>query len=252
MDGKNRLKSIEKYMKDDLIVHGGVFSELSDDLQDDFKAINIQVCVFKNLSYEPRREYFRRIQEGVSLNQTEIVWSYEDRPLIVELRKVREQVIDSISILWETNRYSDMTLLCNIAAMVIGKNIARDSAGHSTAMTNWVKKSKSDQNYVVVGQAVKKVIRLLAEVLTVQPNSKSKPWVVMDLARVIVHRGYNRINIYVVEHFVTELNLYMLHGDEPDREDVIKYAAIIRSGVPSHMYTANVIESRYEVVKNLF
>ena len=252
MDGKNRLKAIEKYMKDDLVVQGGVFSELSDDLQDDFRAINVQVCVFKNLSYEHRREYFRRIQEGVSLNQTEIVWSYEDRPLIVELRKIREHVLDSIDVLWETSRYSDMTLLCNIAAMVMGKNIAKDSAGHSTSLTNWVKKSASDQNYVVIGQAVKKVIRRLVEVLTVQPNSKAKPWVILDLSRVIVHREYKKINIDTVERFITELDRYMLHGDEPDIVDVVKYAAILRSGASSHMYTAKIIEARYEVVKNLF
>lgn len=252
MDGKNRLEAIKLYMNDELVVQGGKFSELSDDTQDDFRAINIQVCVFKNLAYEQRREYFRRIQEGVSLNQTEIVWSYEDRPLVVELRKIREQTLDSIDILWETNRYSDMTLLCNIAAMVMGKNISRDSAGHSSSLTNWVKKSPCDFNYVVVCRCVKEIIRKLVNVLQVQPNAKAKPWIVLDLARVIIYKGRTPIDAAKVEQFVTQVDQYMLHDDEPEMTDVIKYVAILRDGAASKMYTSKSIEARFEIVKNLF
>ena len=252
MDGKNRLKAIEKYMNDELRVEDGLFSELSGDAQDDFRAINVQVCVFKNLSYEQRREYFRRIQEGVSLKQTEIAWSYEDRPLIVEIRKVREQIINSIDILWETNRYSDMTLLCNIAAMALGKNIAKDSAGHSTALTKWVKKSSIDGDYIQVARVVKAVINKLTETLTVQPNSKAKPWVVLDLARVFLNKGLKNINAFNVYKFVTELDRYMLHGDEPSMTEVIKYADIIKKGASSNMYTSKLIETRFEILKNLF
>lgn len=252
MDGKNRLKAIEKYMNDELRVQDGLFSELSGDAQDDFRAINVQVCVFKNLSYDQRREYFRRIQEGVSLNQTEIVWSYEDRPLIVELRKVRDQMLDSIDVLWETNRYSDMTLLCNIAAMAMGKNIARDSAGHSTSLTNWVKKSAIDGDYVTVARCVKVVIKKLVETLTVQPNSKAKPWVVLDLARVLIHQNLKNLDVPKVERFITEVDQYMLHDDEPEMTDVIKYVAILRDGASSKMYTSKSIEARFEIVKNLF
>ena len=252
MDGKNRLEAIKLYMNDELVVQGGVFSELSDDTQDDFRAINIQVCVFKNLPYEQRREYFRRIQEGVSLNQTEIVWSYEDRPLIVELRKIREQILDSIDTLWETNRYSDMTLLCNIAAMVMGKNIARDSAGHSSSLTNWVKKSSVDENYIVICRCVKEVVKKLVEILVVQPNAKAKPWIILDLARVLVSRNLKPLDTAKVERFVTQVNQYMLHNDEPDMLDVLKYVAILHEGAASKMYTSKSIEARFEVVKNLF
>lgn len=252
MDGKNRLRAIEMYMKDELVVQGGVFSELDDNSQDDFRAINVQVCIFKNLSYEQRREYFRRIQEGVSLNQTEIVWSYEDRPLIIEIRKVRAQMLDSIDLLWETNRYSDMTLLCNIAAMVMGKNIARDSAGHSSSLTNWVKKSSVNENYIVICRCVKEVVKKLVEILVVQPNAKAKPWIILDLARVLVSRNLKPLDTAKVEQFVTQVDQYMLHNDEPDMLDVRKYVTILHEGAASKMYTSKSIEARFEIVKNLF
>lgn len=253
MDGKNRLKAIERYMKDELVVQGGVFSELLDDIKDDFRSINVQVCVFKNLSYEQRREYFRRIQEGVSLNQTEIVWSYEDRPLIAELRKVRSKLFESIQTLWDTNHYSDMTMLCNIAAMVMSKNVATASAGHSTSLTNWVKKGNcgDEPDYNHVGQNVKKVITQLVRLLSVQPVAQAKPWIVLDFARIIVYTDYTTLDIDTAKHFVIGLNQYILELNEPDDQSIVNYAKITE-GKPANKYVRKSIEARFEIIKNLF
>lgn len=255
MDGKNRLESIVKYMNDDLVVNGGRFSQLADDLQDDFRAINVQVCVFKSLSYDERRRYFRSIQEGVALNQTEIVWSYNDLPLVSELRKIREQkeVFKTIELLWETNRYSDLTLLCNLASMVMAKDITKDCAGHSTALTNWVKKSKDiPQNYILISRFVKKVIMNLGENLKdVRPNSKARPMVVLDLARVLIHRNCTSFAEEKVKLFVSELNEYMAHDEEPTIPDIKKYAEAVQVGDSSKMWGKRIIETRFNLLKNI-
>ena len=252
MDGKNRLKSIEKYMKGEISVGGIRFDDRTDDEKEDFRSINVQVCIFKQLSYDQRREYFRRIQEGKSLQQTEIVWSFEDRPLIIELRKVRKSHLNNISQLWETDRYSDMTLLCNLAAIAMGDNVARDSAGHSSAMTNWVKKSPTEGNFNVVGQVVKKMVQMLTNLLTVEPNKKAKPWVVLDLARVLFSKGFKGVTEQKVITFVTELNQYMVNDEETELEGVAEYADIIFEGACSKQYTCKNIEKRFEILKKIF
>lgn len=252
MDGKNRLKSIEKYMKDEIAVNGIRFGERSEDEKEDFRSINVQVCIFKHLSYDQRREYFRRIQEGKSLQQTEIVWSFEDRPLIAELRKVRKTHLNNISHLWETDRYSDMTLLCNLAAIVMGDNVARDNAGHSSAMTNWVKKSPTEGNFNVVGQAVKKLLQMLTNLLTVEPNKKVKSWVVMDLARILFSKGFKGVTEESVVTFVTELNQYMVNNEETKIDAVAEYAEVISEGACSKQYTCKNFERRFEILKKIF
>jgi len=252
MDGKNRLKSIEKYMKNEITVEGTRFEDKTEDEREDFKSINIQVCIFKNLSYEQRREYFRRIQEGKCLQQTEIVWSYEDKPLISELRKVRSTCLSNISQLWETDRYSDMTLLCNLAAIVTGEHVSRDSAGHSSAMTNWVKKSPVDGNFVIVGKTVKKIVQTLTNHLTiVEPNKKAKPWVVMDFGRVIFSKEFKNIKTDQIVSFITQLNQYMLNDVTPDMEGVKDYADIITGGASSKQYTSKNIEKRFEILRKI-
>lgn len=237
VDGKNRLRAIERYLKGELVVQGGVFSELSGDIRDDFMAINIQCCIFKEITDEDKREYFRRIQEGVSLNQTEIVWSHEERPIVSELRKIRKGVLDYIEVIWDTKRYSDMTLLCNISAMVIGKRLAN----HNTSLTTWIKNQCE-----IDGQMVKDIVVRIATLFTVQPHPKIKHLLVLDLARLLVHINLGWIDEHVLKQFITESNQYIIRGDEPTIEGVVKYASSIKQG------TLKSMDTRYEIVKKLF
>ena len=55
-----------------------------------------------------------------------------------------------------------------------------------------------------------------------------------------------------MDELADQVDQYMLHDDEPEMTDVVKYVAIIRDGAASKMYTSKSIEARFEIVKNLF
>ena len=46
MDGKNRLQAIFLFVQNELIVNGKKFLDMTEDDREDFKCINIQVCIF--------------------------------------------------------------------------------------------------------------------------------------------------------------------------------------------------------------
>ena len=253
MDGKNRLTAIERYMKGEISVDNIRFEEFSEDDKEDFRSINVQVCIFKNLGDDQRREYFRRIQEGVSLTQTEIIWSLQGIPIVDRVRNIHETCLKNIDLLWKTDRYSDLTLLLNLGIIFMEKNISRACAGHSTALTNWVKKSPRDgHNFRQIEDGIKLILQRLVNLLTVMPNEKAKPWVVMDIARILVYKNFKGVTEEKVVTFVTELDKYMVNNEETEIEAVAEYAEVISKGASSHQYTCKNFERRFEILKKIF
>lgn len=256
MDGKNRLQAIFLFVHNELTVNGRKFEDMSENDREDFKCINIQVCIFDNLTYEQRREYFRRIQEGVNLTQTEIMWSLEDKNIVVELRKMRERSMEYVSQLWDTKRYSDLTLLCNLAAMLMKPGeISKVVAGHSTALKNWIIKTDNDKNYIHIAQNVREIMKSLCRLLSnIQPNTRSHSYVVLDLGRVLIYRllhDDSNISNNKIYNFIDELNQYMLNGVQTDNDDIIEYAGIIFEG-GARQYSSRNTEKRFEICKKNF
>ena len=252
MDGKNRTKALILFMNDELVYEGRKFSEFSEDEKDDFTATNIQVCIFTAMPYDQRREYFRRIQQGKVLRQTEICWSFDNRPIMIAIRRVREECIDIIGEIWDTKRYSDLVFLCNTMAMIIGDDITRDIAGHSTSMTTWVKKGPLTGKFNDEYRTLKEVVVMIGGMLDTMPTSRVRNLVFLDLARSIIANGVENTAGDKFATFVTELNGYIKDGKAPADGNVRAYGDIINNNKAlSSQYSRKVIAQRFEIIRKI-
>ncbi len=252
MDGKNRTKALITFMNDELPYEGRKFSQFTDDEKVDFNSTNIQICIFTNMPFDQRREYFRRIQQGRVLRQTEICWSFDNRPVMIAIRRVREECIDIISKFWDTKRYSDLVFLCNTMAMVMGDDITRDIAGHSTTMTSWVKKGPLDGKFTDEYRTLKEVVVMIGGMLNIMPNSRVRNLVILDLARNIIANGAKNTSGDKFAFFVSELNQYIEDDKIPDDENIKAYGDMINNNKAlSSQYSRKVIAKRFEIVKKI-
>jgi hypothetical protein len=252
MDGKNRLQTLIKFIGNDLEYQGRVYSDLPEEDKIEFTSTNIQVCIFTNMPYEQRREYFRRIQQGRVLRQTEICWSFDNKPVMMAIRKVRSSKIDKIKNMWDTKRYSDLVLLCNTMAMIMGQNIESDLAGHSTTMTKWVKNSSDETNLSSEGRTLSDVIDMLDKLLEVKPVSRVRNIVILDVARLIIAKGLESAKtITRFKEFVETLNEYIDTGETT--QGVVKdYGDIINNNKAlSSQYSRKVVAQRHEIIKRV-
>lgn len=250
MDGKNRTKALITFMNDELEFEGRKFSQFSDDERDDFNSTNIQVCVFTGMPYDQRREYFRRIQQGRVLRQTEICWSFDNYPVMAAIRKVREDKIEKIKYLWDTKRYTDLVFLCNVMAMIMGDDITKDIAGHSTTMTNWIKKSPKEGSFAAQGRTLSDVIDMVHGVIKPTPTSRVRNLVILDIARVVVAMGDRSTSL--VNRFITTVNDYIDSNVIPCDENIKAYVAIIDNNKAlSCQYSRKIIAQRYEIIKKI-
>ena len=253
MDGKNRLQTLIKFIGNDLVYQGRLYSDLPEEDKIDFTSTNIQVCIFTNMSYEQRREYFRRIQQGRVLRQTEICWSFDNKPVMVAIRKVRSSKFEKIKNMWDTKRYSDLVFLCNTMAMITGQNIQSDLAGHSTTMTKWVKNSPNDTNFSSEGRTLADVIDMLDVLLESKPTPRVRNLVILDMARLIIAKGLASAKaITKFKSFVEELNAYIASGVPPSTDAITEYGDIINNNKAlSSQYSRKVVATRYEVMKRV-
>lgn len=252
MDGKNRTKALITFMNDELDFEGRKFSQFSEDERDEFNSTNIQICVFTNMPYDQRREYFRRIQQGRVLRQTEICWSFDNRPIMIAIRNVREEHLDVIKKFWDTKRYSDLVFLCNTMAMIIGDDITKDIAGHSTTMTNWVKKGPAQGNFSVAQRTLKEVVLMIGNMLEVMPTSRVRNLVILDLARVIVANGVKKTSGEKFADFVSDLNAYIENSKGSEDPLISQYGEIINNNKAlSSQYSRKVIAQRFEILKKI-
>ena len=205
MDGKNRLESIRLFMTDNLDVtydddeydeQTVSWTDLSVEEQEDFKNIEVQVCVFENLSPEKRQTYFRRIQMGCVLRQPEILWSMETNPIVKLVREIRSKYLTEINVIWTTTkRYTDLNFLINLLAVIISPDtdVETASAGHSTAMTRWVTKYNDVTDLPISELRVKasNMISQLHTIITALPDLRCKyrSAFVLDLIRIVRRVG---------------------------------------------------------------
>ena len=239
LDGKNRLETLKLFMSSQLKFEGQTFSELSQSQQEDFKNIEVQVCVFHNISNDEQEEYFRRIQEGVSLSQCERINSYCDHNLVKAIKEARDHSLDIIkTICPKTNRYEDLTLLCNISSTILGD---KSIAGHSTAMVRWIKNKPKDSMYTHVKIGIIRVFEILSH-LHLTLHKSYQTIFILDVCRHVIL--YPELDPIKFEKFSIEL--FKLAIGQPSCSTIVsEYYSILKTGgALSHQYNNKVTMDR--------
>jgi hypothetical protein len=248
MDGKNRLKSIRLFMTDELKTNGKFFRDLTDDQRENFNNIQVNVCIFTDLSQEDRQDYFRRIQKGVILNQPELIWSEVDHPLMKQIRLIRNELFDEIKNLWRTKRYTDLQLFINIIHMIQGKNPTLQSSG----LTDWIGKQSKNDDYTDVARKLKIVIRCLNKIVTSCPgfHQKLKAPFTFDLAHWIIKHDFREPNVGIISEFSSNIGKLIMNEDVND-EIARTYFTLLTVGASSYQYTTKTTTSRYQIISQL-
>jgi len=255
LDGKNRLESLYLYMSNNLEVRGHRYEDLDISAKMWFGNIQIQTVIFGRLAEDDKRHYFRCIQEGVNLSKTEQIWSEDRLPFVFNLRRVRERRLRDIQEFAETKRYSDFTILCNIAAMIIGaKNIEKATAGHSTALTAWVRRQqmKDSEAQDIMGVLDVILTRLHAVLSVHRTPDKVRVSVTLDLARYIVYKLHRdqTADLDRMRSFVQAIN-DCLAGVVPDEcpPHLAEYVSVILRDTASKTYTRKSFEQRFNLIR---
>ena len=251
MDGKNRLHSIRIFMTNQLKTKDGeIFSDLSRSANRSFNSIEITICIFTDLTQKERQDYFIRIQGGVRLNQPEHIWSQNDHNLVCEIKKVRHELLDKITCIWDTDRYNDFQLTLNIANMLNGKCPVL----HSDAMTKWVNKQSKNIDYSEIYTNVKRVLLQLHSVISVCTlHSKLKAPFTLDLAHWIISNDFKTPSIEIVTTFIGDIGQLILNNQYENASQISKkYFTHLKTGAASAQYTQKVAIARLQLLTELF
>jgi hypothetical protein len=252
MDGKNRLHSIRLFMTNQLQTKdGGYFKDLSEDERQDFESIEVSVCIFTNLSPSQRQDYFRRIQNGVVLNQCEMIWSQADHPLMIEIRRMRSELLDKLKVIWSTKRYTDIQLIFNIANMINGKNPTLQSTG----LTDWLSRQSKTADYKDTARAIRVVILVLHSVMSACPqlHQKLKVPFTLDLANWIISNNCRKPSVNVIKNFSNDIGKLITQSDEDVEHQYSKdYFSILKNGAASHQYSNRIALTRFQIVSAMF
>jgi len=269
MDGKNRLESLRLFMSNNLTVtyfdyetdcdRTVNWDDFTEDEQDHFNDIEIQVCVFENLGPDLRQDYFRRIQNGCVLSQPEIIWSMETNPIVKLARGLRDKYLTELEVIWgTTNRYSDLNYLLNLIAMAVGESELA-SAGHSTAMTKWVRKfdDATDLDISTIRQVVSKIIvtmNLIVQRLTAYLHQRFRRVLILDITRLFVVVVNDPTLVAIGRIDVFAHGLHALAQDAVDGGDPLinEYYAVIRNGASSAHYSTKQIKTRFDLFKAFY
>lgn len=267
MDGKNRLESIRLFMTDNLDVTYDdeesdetkvCWSSLEEEAQEEFKNIEVQVCVFENLPPEKRQTYFRRIQMGCVLRQPEILWSMETNPVVKLVRDIRSKHITEIGVIWTTTkRYTDLNFLFNLLAIIMSPDadVATASAGNSTTMTRWVTKYADVTDLPISELRIKtsNMISFLHTIISALPNLRCKyrSTFVLDLIRIVRHVGVSELDFLI--SFCNKLNEIdddqMLLSSPPEGyEKAAAYYNSVFQGTTQSRFTLKKIRERFDIL----
>ena len=250
MDGKNRLESIRLFMTNNLeTTCGKFFQDLTDDQRQEFNNIQVNVCVFIDLSQQDRQDYFRRIQKGVILNQPELIWSEVDHPLMQEIRLVRQELFEKITKIWRTKRYTDLQLLLNVVHMIQGKNPTLQSSG----LTDWIGKQSKSDDYKDTSRKLRIVISALYTIVTSCPSfhQKLKAPFTFDLAQWIINHEFRIPNCNKITEFSTNIGKLILKNEEVCDDLAKSYFENLSKGASSYQYTKKTTIGRYQIISQL-
>jgi hypothetical protein len=249
MDGKNRLHTIHLFMGDSLESKKGLkFKDLDEFSRSKFINTPVSVCVFSGLTNDEREDYFRRIQNGVTLTKPEIIWSMT-HGFMTELKKVRKELLDGIGIIWPTKRYSDLTLFFNIAHVIEGGAPTL----RSEYLKKWLKKKPKDDNYEDIFHKIKTVIkRTIKSVEGIQFHTKIKIPLILDIITWIIKNNFKKPSSQKISDFSKSLGL-LLNKKLVEDALVIEYFNLAgsRNTTTCDFYTIKNSTSRYQVIEKV-
>ena len=272
MDGKNRLESIRLFMTDNLGVcyedqydeeRFVYWTDLADNEKEDFKNIEVQVCVFQNLSPEQRQTYFRRIQMGCVLRQPEILWSMETNPVVKLAREIRGKHLAEIDVIWTTTkRYTDLNLLFNVIAIIMAHadDVKTASAGHSTSMTRWVTKHDDKSDLPISELRVKSInlISQLHKIISSLPVLRCmyRSTFVLDLVRIIRSVGgvdsvLSRLVSFCTQLIEIDNDRSILNQVNPAYTSSVNYYRNILQCTSSSRFTLKKIHERFDILHSV-
>ncbi len=251
MDGKNRLHSIRMFMNNELpTLNGHYYKDLSEEAREDFTSIQVSVCIFKDLDQLDRQRYFQAIQNGVSLNQCEMIWSNADHPFMIEIKRVRSELFEKIERIWSTKRYTELQLIFNIANMINGKQPTLQSTG----LTSWLSRQSKTDDYKNLSVCISKVITLLHSILSNCPplHQKLKVPFTLDLANWIISNPGRRPSIDVIKNFSSDIGKLILKSDENVEHQYTKdYFSILKNGAASYQYSNKITSARFQKISEM-
>ena len=261
MDGKNRIWSVYLFCTTDMSVKGETFKTMGEDKKEEFLSKQIAFQVYENMTLFEQEEQFRKLQMGTPLKKTLSIRSMNYKNLISEINKLRNQKESlglQVRFIWEEKAACDMTLFCNLAAMLMNPDeIATVSANHSTDLEKWVLRQddESAAYYKPIMRNITKIIKFLVKVLVECPTVRNKSYVAMDLARVYVYclnsNGDHQISETNSINAINELTLFMAGTNDEVSPLIASYADILGAG-HQKQYAKFRISGKFEICRHLF
>ena len=249
IDGKNRLYTIHLFMSNLLETKDGKkFQDLDEFTRSLFGSTPVSICIFQGLTCDEREDYFRRIQNGVTLTKPEIIWSMSHN-FMTELKKVRQDLLNGIGTIWSIKRYSDLSLFFNIANVIEGGTPTL----RSEQLKKWLKKKPKCDNYEEIFLKIKKVIkRTVSSINGVQFHTKIKVPLVLDIITWIIKNDFKKPSSEKISDFSTLLGLLI---NKKPVEDVLvnQYynLAGTRNKTTCDYYTVKNSTSRYQIIEKV-
>ena len=278
VDGKNRLFAISQYIEGQFKVtktgysdiDRKYFHELDKMLQMEFKAKQLQVCTFSKITKEQRRDFFRRIQEGVSLNSMEKLHS-RDHALISFIRDHYSQHRSLYNcILTESaqKRFGYQKFSINELAMVMYERMNKFTiAGSDDRSLSWIDKQENQPPTELVQQQFHDCVKAIADLLLKLPVGQQGPpnrylppkvhtQFILDIARILIHTSARQPithTLGVLQKFATQLRLVANKCEDPTLSPYAnRYITTIEKGAASAQYSKKVVEDRLETMRCFF
>jgi hypothetical protein len=226
-------------------VNGAKFNTLSEDDRMNFENIEVSVCIFIHLSEDLRKDYFRRIQNGVPLSKTEIVWSMA-HPFMTLVRQIRVEMFEKVKHLWETNRYTDLHLFFNIANVLQGGYPRL----HSDNLIKWLNKQDPAKSYDDLAVGVRTVITILYTTIKTPLHQRMKSSFTLDIVYWTVSHGLRAPPVSAVETFSATVGRKLMDQEVTD-EHAEKYYNLVKTGAMSTAYTRQICISRAQIISEV-
>jgi hypothetical protein len=219
------------------------FEDLSDKSRAVFENIEVSICVFYNLPLDKREDYFRRIQNGVPLRKPEIIWSMT-HPFMDQVRKIRIELIEIVSDLWETQRYADLCLFFNIATVIEGKSPVLRSEN----LKKWIIAKPTTENYEILGNKIRTAVKMLYSCVNTPLHAKLRMPVVLDLVTWIVRHDFQKPSEKKVTDFIKAV-VRLISGEKETNKLANEYHKLL--GVTSDVFIHKNFMNRYQVLESL-
>jgi hypothetical protein len=272
VDGKNRIEAISRYVRGEIKtsrtgyadVDGVCFQDLSDDLKEEFKSTQLQVCIFRgNFTKEQRRHFFRCIQISVSLNCYEKIKSYDTHPYVSFLIGHHASNVDMYGDLLPQSagrRFQYLKFTLNYLAMCVENTAA--VKGVDVTLLNWV--SSTDGHVAEITHPQKVRFNMLISCLSnickscdmgTFPSQKPHTSLLFDLAVIVFNESNKPSYAETESHLISFVKNVAFNWERTDVGSSVenapeKYVAMVKKGASSSLTSRKGIQSRIALLQS--